>query len=254
MRVIRIRYQPMIPLMFNISVLLEFDHTREVRALNKTHAELSRRLQYAFSDPGLLERALTHRSKSPKITSAWNSWATVSLNFVVSAELYERYPDLAEGELTRLRAALVRQQTLAELARGLELGDCLELGGGELKSGGFDRDSILADTLEAVFGAVYRGWRPGGGAPRVILGLYADALAALDPRSIPKDPKTQLQEHLQKHSLPLPSYNILEVAGDPHSQKFVVECRVEGLPAPVRGGREPPGAPSSRPRAAPTNN
>ena len=202
--------------------------------MNKTHAELSRRLQYAFSDPSLLERALTHRSKSQKNYERLEFLGDSILNFVVSAELFERYPALTEGELTRLRAALVRQQTLAELARGLELGDCLELGGGELKSGGFDRDSILADTLEAVFGAVYRDGGLEAGR-RVILGLYADALAALDPRSIPKDPKTQLQEHLQKHSLPLPGYNILEVAGDPHNQKFVVECRVEGLPAPVRG-------------------
>ena len=202
--------------------------------MNKTHADLSRRLQYVFSDPGLLERALTHRSKSQKNYERLEFLGDSILNFVVSAELFERYPALTEGELTRLRAALVRQQTLAELARGLELGDCLELGGGELKSGGFDRDSILADTLEAVFGAVYRDGGLEAGR-RVILGLYASALAALDPRSIPKDPKTQLQEHLQKHSLPLPSYNILEVAGDPHNQKFVIECRVEGLPAPVHG-------------------
>lgn len=202
--------------------------------MNKTHAELSRRLQYAFSDPGLLERALTHRSKSQKNYERLEFLGDSILSFVISAELFERYPTLTEGELTRLRATLVRQQTLAELARGLALGDYLELGSGELKSGGFDRDSILADTLEAVFGAVYRDGGLEAGR-RVILGLYTYTLATLDPRSIPKDPKTQLQEHLQKHSLPLPSYNILEVAGDPHSQKFLVECRVEGLSAPVCG-------------------
>lgn len=202
--------------------------------MNKTHAELSRRLQYVFSDPGLLERALTHRSKSQKNYERLEFLGDSILSFVVSAELFERYPALTEGELTRLRAALVRQQTLADLARELALGDCLELGGGELKSGGFDRDSILADTLEAVFGAVYRDGGLEAGR-RVILGLYAGTLAALDPHSIPKDPKTQLQEYLQKHSLPLPSYNTLEVTGDPHNQKFLVECRVEGLAMPVRG-------------------
>ena len=202
--------------------------------MNKTHAELSRRLQYAFFRSEPARTCTDAPQQEPQNYERLEFLGDSVLNFVVSAELYERYPDLAEGELTRLRAALVRQQTLAELARGLELGDCLELGGGELKSGGFDRDSILADTLEAVFGAVYRDGGLEAGR-RVILGLYADALAALDPRSIPKDPKTQLQEHLQKHSLPLPGYNILEVAGDPHNQKFVVECRVEGLPAPVRG-------------------
>ncbi|OGI39587.1 MAG: ribonuclease III [Candidatus Muproteobacteria bacterium RBG_16_64_10] len=202
--------------------------------MNRPPAELCRRLQYDFADAGLLERALTHRSKSERNYERLEFLGDSVLSFVVSADLFERYPALAEGELTRLRASLVRQQTLAELARGLALGDYLELGSGELKSGGFDRDSILADTLEAVFGAIYR---DGGlaSAQRVILGLYAEALAALDPRSIPKDPKTQLQEYLQKHSLPLPSYHILEVAGEPHSQKFVVECHVAGLPAPVRG-------------------
>lgn len=202
--------------------------------LSKAHAGLCRRLAYDFTDSGLLERALTHRSKSGKNYERLEFLGDSVLNFIVSAELYERYPDLAEGDLTRLRAALVRQQTLAELARGLALGDHIELGGGELKSGGYDRDSILADTLEAVFGAVYRdgGMEP---ARRVILALYDKSLATLDPRSIPKDPKTQLQEYLQKHGIALPSYHILEVTGEPHNQRFVVECRVAGLAETVRG-------------------
>ncbi len=208
-------------------------HARSV-PLNKAHAGLCRRLAYDFTDPGLLERALTHRSKSGKNYERLEFLGDSVLNFIVSAELYERYPDLAEGDLTRLRAALVRQQTLAELARGLALGDCIELGSGELKSGGYDRDSILADTLEAVFGAVYRdgGMEP---ARRVIFALYDKSLAMLDPRTIPKDPKTQLQEYLQKHGAALPSYHILEVAGEPHNQRFVVECRVAGLTEAVRG-------------------
>jgi len=202
--------------------------------LNRAHAELCRRLSYDFADPGLLERALTHRSKSGQNYERLEFLGDSVLNFVVSAELYQRYPDLPEGDLTRLRAALVRQQTLAELARGLMLGEHVELGGGELKSGGYDRDSILADTLEAVFGAVYRdgGLEP---ARRVILALYETALAALDPRAVPKDPKTRLQEYLQQHGLPLPTYHILEVSGEPHNQRFVVECQVAGLAPGVRG-------------------
>lgn len=202
--------------------------------MNKAHAELGRRLDYTFADPALLERALTHRSKSEKNYERLEFLGDSLLNFVISAELYDRYPELTEGELTRLRASLVRQQTLADLARTLKLGDYLELGSGELKSGGFGRDSILADTLEALFGAVYQ---DGGleSVRRLILALYRDALAGLDPRSVPKDPKTQLQEYLQKLSLPLPTYNVLEVIGEPHNQRFVVECRVAGLAEPVRG-------------------
>jgi ribonuclease-3 len=203
-------------------------------ALNKAHAGLCRRLAYDFTDPGLLERALTHRSKSGRNYERLEFLGDSVLNFVVSDELYRRYPDLPEGNLTRLRATLVRQQTLASMARALDLGDCVELGSGELKSGGYDRDSILADTLEAVFGAVYcdGGLEP---ARRTILALYAYAFSTLDPRAVPKDPKTRLQEYLQQRGLPLPSYHILEVTGEPHNQRFVVECRVEGLTPSVRG-------------------
>ena len=123
---------------------------------NNAHAELSRRLDYEFSDPGLLARALTHRSKSGDNYERLEFLGDSVLSFAISAALYERFPDLSEGELTRLRARLVKKETLAALARKVELGGCLALGGGELKSGGFDRDSILADALEAVFGAVYR--------------------------------------------------------------------------------------------------
>lgn len=202
--------------------------------MSKAHAELLRQLNYTFKNPALLERALTHRSKSAEHYERLEFLGDSVLNLAISNELYDRYPALPEGDLTRLRASLVRQQTLAELARRLELGRYLELGSGELKSGGYDRDSILADTLEAVLGAIYK---DGGleAALRVIRALYADAFSRLDPRAIPKDPKTQLQEYLQKQSLPTPSYSIVEVTGEPHEQNFVVECRVPGLPEPVRG-------------------
>ncbi len=202
--------------------------------MSKAHAELLRRLDYHFKNPALLERALTHRSKSAEHYERLEFLGDSVLNLVVSDELYDRYPALPEGDLTRLRASLVRKQTLADLARRLELGRHLALGGGELKSGGFERDSILADTLEALIGAIYK---DGGlaAAAAVVRRLYEEPLRRLDPRSVPKDPKTRLQEYLQKQSLPTPTYSVVEVAGEPHAQRFVVECRVAGLEEPVRG-------------------
>jgi ribonuclease-3 len=198
------------------------------------HAELARRLQYPFRDPALLERALTHRSKGAAHYERLEFLGDSVLNFVVSVELYHRYPQLTEGELTRLRAHLVRKPTLAELARGLELGRHLALGEGELKSGGFDRDSILADALEALFGAVCL---DGGveAARAVVLEVYRERLATLEPEAMAKDPKTELQEYLQRHALATPSYEVLEVRGEPHQQQFVVECRVPTLAEPLRG-------------------
>lgn len=203
-------------------------------ALNKLNAELGRRLTYTFRQPELLERALTHRSKSNVNYERLEFLGDSVLGVAISSELYNRYPDLYEGDLTRLRASLVNKNTLAALARDIELGNHLRLGEGELKSGGFDRDSILADSLEALFGAVSKDSSLDE-AMRVILHLYRDKLAMLDPHSIPKDPKTQLQEYLQKLSLPTPTYLVREVTGDPHSQNFVVECQVSGLDIPARG-------------------
>jgi ribonuclease-3 len=202
--------------------------------VNKAQTELCRRLNYEFQDPALLERALTHRSKSEANYERLEFLGDSVLNLVISTELYDRYPDLSEGELTRLRASLVRQQTLAEQARALDLGGCLALGGGELKSGGYDRDSILADSLEALFGAIYKD-RGIGQVTRVIHHLYRASLERLNPQVIPKDPKTELQEVLQKQSLPVPTYNLLEISGEPHAQHFVIEARIPGLEAPVRG-------------------
>jgi ribonuclease-3 len=189
---------------------------------------------YAFRDPTLLTRALTHRSKHIDHNERLEFLGDSVLNLVISAELYDRFPNLTEGDLTRLRASLVRQQTLAAYARQLDLGPCLDLGGGELKSGGYDRDSILADTLEAMFGAIFKD----GGieeAARVIRQLYQTSFVELNPSAIPKDPKTRLQEYLQKHSLPTPTYNVLHVTGEPHNQSFVIECRVSMLDEPIRG-------------------
>ncbi|MHB8455383.1 MAG: ribonuclease III [Acidiferrobacterales bacterium] len=197
-------------------------------------AALSRRLGYAFADGGLLERALTHRSKGGENYERLEFLGDGVLGLVIAALLYGRFPELSEGELTRLRAGLVRMETLASLARNLGVGEYLTLGEGELKTGGYDRDSILADSLEAVFGAVFidGGF---GAAQSVIWNLYRQPVAAIDPATILKDPKTRLQELLQKQSLKTPIYNMLEVRGEPHHQHFVIECIVTGLPSAVTG-------------------
>jgi ribonuclease-3 len=156
------------------------------------------------------------------------------LGFTISSELFNLYSKLDEGELTRLRASLVNKNTLATLARAINIGSCLILGEGELKSGGYDRDSILADSLEAVIGAISKDSSMDE-AMRVVRHLFRDRLENLDPASIPKDPKTQLQEFLQKNSLPPPTYVIQEITGEPHSQNFVVECQVTGVNTSIRG-------------------
>ena len=202
--------------------------------MSRAQKELSKRLGYVFRDAALLARALTHRSHSSQNYERLEFLGDSILSFTIADALYDRFEQLSEGELTRLRATLVRRETLAKLARELNLGDCLELGSGELKSGGFDRDSILADTLEAVFGAVYKD-SDFEAVRSVVLQLYRLLLDNLDPHSIQKDPKTRLQEFLQRQSLATPTYNVLEISGEAHLQHFVVECRVPGLAEAVRG-------------------
>ncbi len=202
--------------------------------MSNAHKELTQQLGYAFRDGALLARALTHRSHSSRNYERLEFLGDSILSFVVADVLYDRFPQLSDGELTRLRATLVRRETLATLARELDIGNCLDLGSGELKSGGFDRDSILADALEAVFGAVYK---DGGieAVRGVVLRRYQPILDSIDPNSILKDPKTRLQEFLQRKSLATPTYNVLDVSGEPHQQRFVVECRVPGLKEAVQG-------------------
>lgn len=191
-------------------------------------------LKYQFEDETLLRRALTHRSKSADNYERLEFLGDSVLNFTISAELYDRYPGVAEGELTRLRANLVKKGTLALLAREIDLGDFLSLGSGELKSGGFDRDSILADALEAVFGAVFID----GGIEKtriLIVDVYRDLLERVTPETLQKDPKTQLQEHLQKQAFAPPVYSVTEITGQAHDQHFRVECVVPGLSESVEG-------------------
>lgn len=202
--------------------------------MNDACVALARRLGYAFTDATLLTRALTHRSKGADNNERLEFLGDSILSFVIADVLCDRFQYLTEGELTRVRASLVRQETLAQLARQIELGNCLVLGSGELKSGGFDRDSILSDAMEAVFGAVYK---DGGLDPArsAILRLYQPIIDTIDPAAISKDPKTRLQEWLQQQAQPTPAYQVVAVTGEAHQQNFVVECKVPGLAQAVRG-------------------
>ena len=187
---------------------------------------LQEHLGHRFADPALLELALTHRSHSGTHNERLEFLGDAILGCVIAILLFDRLGARPEGELTRLRAALVRETTLAEIAQSLGLGDLLRLGEGELKSGGFRRPSILADAMEALFGAVFTdaGFER---ARAVIEGLYANRLtAALEGASAPKDAKTALQEWLQGRRLKLPQYSVVETRGEAHEQTFVVRCEV----------------------------
>lgn len=195
---------------------------------------LQQALGYTFSRPELLLQALTHRSYAATNNERLEFLGDSVLNCAVARALYDAFPDLPEGSLSRLRANLVRQETLADIAVGLRLGDSLRLGEGELKSGGFRRPSILADALESLFGAIFleAGFEA---AQRVVRGLFDPLVAQIDPRASGKDPKTQLQELLQSRRLPLPTYQLVGTEGDAHDQYFTVEC-VLSKPALVTRG------------------
>lgn len=191
-------------------------------------------LGYRFTDDELLRRALTHRSLGPGNYERLEFLGDSVLGAIIAEAVYARFPELSEGDLTRLRARLVCEPTLAGLARGLNLGALLRLGEGELKSGGYDRDSILADSLEAIIGAVFR---DGGysAAQAVILRLYAGLLTDIGPVAALKDPKTRLQEWLQGRGHPVPVYQTREVAEEGGNPQFVAECRVTGLDTAIQG-------------------
>jgi len=196
---------------------------------------LRERLGYTFRQPDLLRHALTHRSYGASHNERLEFVGDAVLNCVIGVTLYERFASLPEGELSRVRASLVNQETLARVARGLELGAQIKVGEGEQKSGGTDRSSILADALEAVFGAVFL---DGGfeAAREVIVACYGELLTRADPASLGKDPKTRLQEWLQARRLPVPDYAITATTGEAHAQMFEVECRIPALGI-AAGGR-----------------
>lgn len=185
-------------------------------------------LDYRFTNRSLLEQALTHRSYGAQHNERMEFLGDGVLNFVVASLLFDRFPGTDEGDLSRMRANLVRQATLAEIATRLGLSDQLRLGEGELKSGGYGRPSILSDAFEAILGAIYLD----GGfevVRRVIATLYEELLANIDPRSQGKDPKTLLQERLQALRLALPTYTVVATHGAAHNQLFEVACEVAQL-------------------------
>ncbi len=203
---------------------------------------LEDRLQYRFQNGALLQQAVTHRSHGLVHNERLEFLGDSVLNCVVAQILFQKYARLNEGDLSRLRANLVKQQSLSEIAERLGLSDFLRLGEGEMKSGGFRRPSILADTAEAIFGAVFV---DGGfeGARAVISRLFDPVLRTVDPKTLGKDSKTLLQEYLQGKRLPLPLYTVVETRGAAHNQEFEVECAIPKLDISVRGsGRSRRGA------------
>ena len=191
-------------------------------------AEIERRLGHKFANPDLARQALTHRSFGAPHNERLEFLGDALLNCSVATLLYERFPHQPEGDLSRLRAALVNQSSLSDVALNLGLGERLRLGEGELKSGGFRRPSILADSLEALLGAVYldAGFEAARNAVAAILAEKLDSAAG---RPVDKDPKTALQEHLQGRGLQLPRYSVQKTEGEAHEQTFIVECRVDDL-------------------------
>jgi ribonuclease-3 len=195
---------------------------------------LQTRLGHTFKDASLLQQALTHRSHSSLHNERLEFLGDSILNCAVASLLFDRYNKIDEGDLSRLRANLVKQQSLYEIAQRLELSQFLRLGEGELKSGGFRRPSILADTLEALFGAIFLD--AGFNAARdVIRALYIPILDTVDPKTLGKDAKTLLQEFLQGKKIALPQYNVVATHGAAHNQEFEIECLVPKLEIQVFG-------------------
>ncbi len=187
---------------------------------------LAKRLGLHFNQPTLFETALTHRSMGAHNNERLEFLGDSILGFVIAQKLYDSFPNASEGALSRLRASLVNQDSLANLARKHQVGDYLILGSGELKSGGFRRDSILSDAMEAIIGAIYkdqgieicRQW---------ILIMFAEELNKLTADNWKKDPKTQLQELMQSQGVDLPEYELVATGGLPHTQLFKITCRTQ---------------------------
>jgi len=189
------------------------------------YSVLSKRLSYQFNDPELLVTALTHRSANKRHYERMEFLGDAILNLIITDDLYHRFPKASEGKLSRLRASMVKGETLSQIAKSLELGEFLLLGSGELKSGGFRRESILADVFESIIGAIYldQGYEQ---AKRFVLAMFEQRLVNADANVDLKDPKTRLQELLQSRGLELPVYEILNTHGKAHNQTFEVACHV----------------------------
>lgn len=189
---------------------------------------LEKVLVYQFNQPDLLKLALTHRSHSSKNNERLEFLGDSILNFTIAAALFEQFPQAKEGQMSRLRAQLVKGATLAEVAKEFSLGNYLFLGTGEMKSGGFRRESILADALEAIIGAIYLDAGLAT-ATQWVNQVFAQRLSQLSLTNNQKDAKTRLQEYLQARQLALPVYEVIATVGEAHAQTFTVECQVDQL-------------------------
>ena len=201
----------------------------------KSVQQLQTVLQYHFKDEELLQTAITHRSYSKNKNNERLEFLGDSvLGLVISGYIFKSLDKSAEGELSRVRASLVKEEALATVARDINLGDYLLLGSGELKSGGYRRASILSDALEAIFGAIYldAGFSQ---CQKSILFLYEDYLVTLPSSAELKDPKTSLQEYLQGRKVDLPVYRVIKTEGKSHDQIFTIECIVSGLDIASQG-------------------
>jgi len=190
--------------------------------------ELSEKIGYSFRDQRFLKMALTHRSKGGDHNERLEFLGDAVVNFVIAEVLYDQFPKATEGDLSRWRATLVNRDALADLAKEFELGRYLYLGPGELRSGGHERQSILSCAMEAVIGAIY----VDGGfamARAKIIDWYTPLIQSLSSAASHKDPKTLLQEYLQRAHLPLPLYTVESITGEAHQQRFTVSCQVEGI-------------------------
>jgi len=188
--------------------------------------QFQRDLNYRFTNPGLAKTALTHRSASASHNERLEFLGDSLLGYIVAEFLYENYPNATEGALSRMRASLVKKESLVIIARELNLGEYINLGGGEIKSGGKERDSILADAVEAIIAAVYLDG--GMQSCKPLVSHWCNTMLgaeAVVPQS--KDAKTRLQEMMQARSQPLPQYQVTEISGEAHQQTFHVECRTE---------------------------
>ena len=198
------------------------------------HETISDRIGYQFNNTDRLRQALTHRSYGASHNERLEFLGDSVLNCVIAAELFHLFPQQDEGSLSRLRASLVNQQSLHEVALKIELGPELLLGEGELKSGGVKRPSILADAIEALIGAAFL---DGGldAARGLVLHMFDRSLKAIDPLALEKDAKTQLQEFLQGRRIALPQYSVIAAAGEAHEQTFIVECVISELNIRTKG-------------------
>ena len=202
--------------------------TKELKILEKS-------IKYKFKDDNLLALSMTHRSHSGMNNERLEFLGDSILNFVVADLLFKKFNDLDEGDLSRLRSQLVKEEPLSKLGNVLKIGDFLNLGVGELKSSGWRRPSILADAFEALIGAIFI---DGGmkSAYKFIEDSYADLIEKINPKEIYKDPKTILQEFLQAQKVPLPNYEVINVEGEAHNQLFTVTCVVSKFDVKVEGG------------------